>query len=105
MGVKIAAHSGCGSVVLVDEATEAIAAVEMVVLHQLLRLGVEADEVRVRGGGVPGCGAGWRCVGRVRWRRPAIRSQSRHSVLTVRTKCSAKACGACTGVWISRIPS
>jgi hypothetical protein len=39
-GVKIAAHSGCGSVVLVDEATEAIAAVEMVVLRQLCGLGL-----------------------------------------------------------------
>src|SRR6266536_192183 len=42
-----------------------------------------------------------------RWRRPTIRSQSRHSVLTVRTKGSAYAfaCGARTGVWITVIPS
>src|SRR5215211_6443488 len=42
-----------------------------------------------------------------RWRRPRIRSQSRHSVLTVRTNRSAYAfaCGARTGVWITVIPS
>src|SRR5713101_3745665 len=42
-----------------------------------------------------------------RWRRPTIRSQSRDSVLTVRTNRSAYAfaCGARTGVWITLIPS
>src|SRR4029453_11313884 len=42
-----------------------------------------------------------------RWRRPMISSQSRHSLRTVRTNRSAHAfaCGACTGVWITLIPS
>jgi hypothetical protein len=59
-GVKTAAYSGCGSVVLVDEAAEAIAPVEMAVLRQLCRLGMRRMECESAVGAlavvVPGVG-------------------------------------------------